>query len=129
MSTSARLTVVDSGEVGYKPVWDYEQWRIAITNDSPQTHEGCIHIMARHMLTDEAFILLEGQASLLIGSGGHQVEGVERFDMQKGKVYVVHKATWHASITAAGTKVLIVENRDTSPANTEKVEVDPSLLG
>ena len=72
--------------------------------------------MERHNETDEVFVLLAGEAALLIGEGGREVK------MSVGKIYNVHKGTWHQIVTKPGARCLIVENADTCAANSERRE-------
>ena len=44
--------------------------------------------------------------------------------MEKGKIYNVKAAAWHALLLSEGSKVLIVENEDTSLENTEYIYLD-----
>lgn len=72
--------------------------------------------MERHNETDEVFVLLAGEATLLIGESGQKVK------MSVGKIYNVHKGTWHQIVTKPGARCLIVENADTCAANSERRE-------
>ena len=65
------------------------------------------------METDEVFVLLDGNATLIIG------EEKKQYVMEKNKVYNVLAGTWHHIYTDEQAKVLIVENVDTGLANTE----------
>jgi len=70
--------------------------------------------MERHNGTDEVFVLLAGEATLLIGESGQKVK------MSVGKIYNVHKGTWHQIVTKPGARCLVVENADTCAANSER---------
>lgn len=72
--------------------------------------------MERHNETDEVFVLLAGEATLLIGESGQKVK------MSVGKIYNVHKGTWHQIVTKPGARCLVVEKSDTSEANSERRE-------
>lgn len=114
------FSIVESDKGGYCPVYDYESWRIAITNDDPSFRKENLKSFGKHLETDEAFILLEGEASLLLGDGDEEIGTITEHPLEKGKVFVVKKGTWHANITGESAKVLIVENRNTGAANTVK---------
>ena len=40
--------------------------------------------------------------------------------MERGKVYNITAGTWHHIQVEPGTQVLVIENSDTSKANTER---------
>ena len=44
--------------------------------------------------------------------------------MEPHKLYNVPKGIWHHIFTKEGTSVLIVENEDTSPENSEYIYMD-----
>ena len=68
--------------------------------------------LERHMLTDEAFILLEGHAKL------YDEENV--YEMETGKIYNFRKGEYHHVTIEEDGLVMVVENVDTCPDNTEK---------
>ena len=69
--------------------------------------------MERHLETDEVFVLLQGEAGLLIGKERLQIP------LEIGKVCNVKKGIWHRVYMTPGAKVLIVENTNTGSHNTE----------
>lgn len=123
-----KISITTSEKAGYSPVWDYESWRVAMTLDTPEMHRDRITTIAKHLETDEAFILLEGNANLYIGDGGDEVGKLTKYQMEPGKLYVVHPSTWHVTETLAGCRILIVENRNTGDANTIKIPFDGNQL-
>ena len=68
------------------------------------------------MLTDEIFMLLEGEATLLVG------ETPEFIKMQKNVMYNVPKSEWHAIKVSKDALVLVVENNDTGKHNSEYMD-------
>ena len=76
-----------------------------------------ISYLERHIETDETFVLLVGEATLLIG------ENVERVPLEMLKCYNVKAGVWHNIILTPGTRVLVVENSDTSRSNTDYLEL------
>lgn len=110
------LEIVEYDGPGYRPQVDFNGWRVAIANYAPHLELCRLRRLERHMETDEVFVLLEGSVGLLIG------EDRKRVDMEKGKVYNVKRAVWHAMYMTEGAKVLIVENTDTGPHNSEFLE-------
>jgi len=103
----------------FKAVKTFEGWKIAFLRNAEQYSERN-QGWARHMLTDEAFVLLQGSAVLLAKA---QDGTVERMEMKPCTLYVIPEATWHrVLVTDNDTTVLVVENSNTSKSNTEKVE-------
>jgi len=100
----------------YKPILDFGTWRIAGLNHAERFSEAGRVKKSRHLTTDEAFILLEGEATLYVG------EDLTPVKMEKNKVYDVKAGTWHQIATTPGTRVLIVEDIDSS-----KTDVVPTV--
>jgi quercetin dioxygenase-like cupin family protein len=68
--------------------------------------------MERHLHSDEAFVLLEGDATLYTDT--------EKQKMEPLIVYNIPKGVWHHVVADRNARILVVENRDTSKENTEK---------
>ena len=101
---------------GYKEQIDFNGWRVAIANYMPKLEESNLEFMERHLLTDEVFILVEGNAGLLIGPER------ERYVLEKGRLYNVKAGTWHRVFMHENAKVVIVENADTNEGNTDYMQ-------
>lgn len=104
---------------GYKSMIFYEGWRVAYLRHADRFDKDLVDKMERHMLTDEVFVLLEGEGFLIIG------EEDKVCPMEKNKLYNVKKAVWHAVCVSEDALVLIVENADTGLPNTEYRELAP----
>ena len=101
-----------SGE-GYMPNMHFESWRVATMNYSPKNDEANLTYLERHMKTDEVFVLMHGECTLIIG------KDMVRVPMKKYKIYNVKKGVWHTNFVSRDAKVLIVENEDTGEENSE----------
>ena len=99
---------------GYKPVVRFGAWRFAELNHAERFAAENLSYRERHLKTDETFVLVEGEATLLIG------EALTPVRMERGKFYNVKAGVWHQINTVPGTRVLIVENDDVGDAS-EKV--------
>ncbi len=97
----------------YRPVMNFEQWRVAFLNYSEKQAESNVFQIERHLKTDEVFVLLQGTATLIIG------EDLARVHMEYNKVYNVPKGVWHCVFMSKDAKILIIENDDTSVENGE----------
>ncbi len=101
----------------YKPLVDFESWRVAILNFSEDLLPENLTRMQRHNETDEVFVLLEGSCILFVGEGSDCVTRIHGELLQPGRVYNVKKAVWHTHTLSEDAKVLVVENRDTTYDN------------
>ena len=112
------LEILEHNGPAYNPTMHYGTWRVAIANYGPFFDRQTYPRIERHLLTDEVFVLLAGKASLVIGTERDEVE------MEMGKIYNVKVGTWHNVLLDADSKVLIVENHNTGPENTEYCAVE-----
>lgn len=107
----------------YKPLVDYQSWRVALMNFTPDLTPGKIHRMQKHTETDEVFVLMTGRCILFIGEGEDSVTHIHAVDMQPYELYNVKRGVWHSHTFSRDARVLIVENRDTTDANSPFVEL------
>ena len=99
-----------------------QRWQVAVETDRWKVaylgyceRFGSLTGMERHMETDETFVLLRGKAELYVEDAV--------FPMEQGVVYNVKKGEWHHIVVSPDAAVLVMENSDTSPENTEKRSV------
>ena len=102
---------------GYARVVNGSKWTVAEINHADRFDERKMSYLERHNLTDETFVLLAGEATLLIG------ESAERVSLEPLKCYNVKAGVWHNIIVPPGARVLVVENSDTSKENTDYLEL------
>lgn len=102
----------------FKSVISNENWKIGLLRYSDRF--SCTCVFERHLKTDEAFILLYGDAVLYIKN---QNGTVEETKMEPNTIYNVLKGEWHHIVVSRDATVLVVENSDTSKENTEKVTI------
>lgn len=108
---------------GYKPLVDFGAWRVAALNYLEENKPHLINRFERHLETDEVFVLLLGQAVLLIGGGDDEVERIFFQPMEMGKVYNIKARTWHSILMSLDASVLVIENQNTSTENSCYVEL------
>lgn len=104
---------------GYKPLVDYNDWRVAILNFVDSVRPDLNNIMERHTETDEVFVLTQGKGTLLLGGNAARVDGISSEPMQIGKIYNVKRNAWHTILLSRDASILLVENKDTGKHNTE----------
>ena len=103
--------------IGYAPLVDYAAWRVAVLNFSPDLLPERLTRMQRHNETDEVFVLLAGRCLLFVGEGQESVSGIHAENLEPGLVYNVKRGVWHTHTLTPDARVLVVENRDTTYAN------------
>jgi len=111
---------------GYKPLVDFESWRVAMLNYSPALRPDQLTQMQRHNETDEVFVLLQGRCILFVGEGEKRVGRIYAADLEPGKIYNVKRAVWHTHTLSFEAKVLVVENRETTYDNSPSSPLTPA---
>lgn len=113
----AGLDILEHTAEGYARVVDGPKWTVAELNYAEKFDPAKISYLERHTETDETFVLLAGEATLLIG------ENAQCVPLEMLKCYNVKAGVWHNIILTPGTRVLVVENSDTSRSNTDYIEL------
>ena len=104
---------------GYLPLIDFNTWRVAILRWEQASLPENIDRMERHTQTDEVFVLLEGQATLVLGGNSDLVDGIQPQALELCKLYNVKQNTWHTVLLSRDVSILIIENRNTGEGNSE----------
>ena len=120
------IEIREHNEPDYKPIIDYQSWRVALMNYTADLLPEKINRMQKHTETDEVFVLLTGHCILFIGEGDESVTKVHAVDMELYKLYNVKKSAWHSHTFSEDARVLIVENRDTVVENSPFVGLSKS---
>jgi hypothetical protein len=110
---------------GYRPLIDYGTWRVAVLRYLDELQPDRITFLERHNETDEVFVLLQGQAVLFMGSGEDQIESIFPQVMLPGLFYNVKRGAYHASVLSRDATILLVENRNTGPENSDRLLLNP----
>ena len=98
----------------FKKVLSSDSWAIGLINWSERFSD--FKVLERHLETDEAFILLNGEATLYTDK--------ESVEMEKCVVYNIPKGVWHHIVLSRDATAMVVENDNTSKENTEKKPVN-----
>ena len=120
------IEIREHNEPDYRPLIDYQSWRVALMNYTTDLLPEKINRMQKHLETDEVFVLLTGHCILFIGEGGEAVTKIHAVDMELYKLYNVKKGAWHSHTFSKDARVLIVENRDTMDTNSPFVPLSES---
>ena len=68
------LEIYYYNEEGYDPTFSFESWRAAYLNYALRFDKKGIEFLERHNETDELFLLMQGEATLLVGESAKEVE-------------------------------------------------------
>lgn len=112
------LDILEHSGTEYKRLVNNAKWTLASLNWAPRFDEANITELERHLLTDETFVLLSGEATLLLGTEA------ERIKMEPLKYYNVRAGIWHHIVVSKDARVLVAENANTSKDNTEYLSIE-----
>ncbi len=107
------IEIIDFQPAGYKPLVEYEAWRVAVLKFCDDLLIENIKTMQKHLYTDEVFVLLKGSCTLFLAEDGEVPGNIRAVKMEPHKVYNIKKGVWHNHIMDEEGEVLIVENSDT----------------
>jgi ureidoglycolate hydrolase len=100
---------------GLKLLYDQGDWVIGIKNYKVANDISTLEVLEKHNLTDESFVLLEGDCSLV----AKIEDSIEVKKMKKNHLYTIDKGIWHTTIMVKGTKMILIEKSNTSMENSE----------
>ena len=99
---------------GFDTVHTFEGWKVAFITCAEQYGE--LKLVKRHTQTDEVFVLVKGEATLYTANGD---ESLQTTVLEKEKLYIVKRNTWHHLQVSEDALLVVVENSDTTKENTE----------
>ena len=108
MENHTLLQICAHDQCGFAPVIRFQSWRIAMSN--AMVDERAVELSC-HMETDESFVLLHGECTLLVAGGDETYGPVHAVRMRQEVVY--------------NAKLLIIENEGTGAANSQRMDLSP----
>jgi len=102
---------------GFCPLVIRPGWQVSQLNDRADLHGDTVSQVERHLGTDEVFVLVKGEATLVVGEESNAGLTVDVLPMERGITYNVRAGVWHTIVTFPGTHVMIVEKNDTHLAD------------
>ena len=121
VSISAHLLEIHQTNLpGFQPLVDSSTWRVALLSYAPDLAADQIIEFQRHNESDELFVLLAGECVLFLGEGEDSVTRILAQKLEPFKFYNVKRRAWHSHVLSPDARILIVENRDTSRANSPR---------
>lgn len=129
MSINNFYEITEFNDAGYAPIVDFQSWRVAMLNYIDELEPDRINNFQCHLETDEVFVLLAGRCILFLAEveDDHQIITIHAVDMQPQRAYNIKQGVFHTHTLTEEAKVLIIENRDTSDANSPKIMIDPKI--
>ena len=129
MSLEACCEITEFNDVGYAPIIDFQSWRVAMLNYIDELEPDQINNFQCHLETDEVFVLLAGRCILFLADvdNDNQIIKIYAVEMQPYRAYNIKQGIFHTHTLTEEAKVLIIENRDTSDANSPKIMIDQKI--
>ena len=127
---NTNIEIIPNTEECYKPLVDFESWRVAGLNHCDIVDIAHLNRVERHLETDEVFILTAGRAALIVENGGENETGAARgnpfevIPMKPNTLYNIKKGVYHHVVMEKDASIIIVENSDTTAENSEYKELD-----
>ncbi|MNW53419.1 hypothetical protein D3C74_309800 [compost metagenome] len=118
---------VHEGE-GIECVYKNEKWLVCIKNWKPDNDINGIYRLEVHRETDEQFILVKGKAILMVSDRKDDRFDIELIEMEPGKIYNVPQDTWFYTIMQKDTKMMYVQDANTTNENSEYCNMSEAEL-
>lgn len=113
---------------GYRPVLDFEGWRVAMLRYGHGLKPSGFHRVERHRDTNEVFILTAGQADLIVCDGDAVPTDPAVVSMTLNVAYNIQRSVWHHVVMSADAHIVLVERTDTGAANSDYAELAPDMI-
>ena len=109
-------------------VFENEKWTVGIKNWKPANDITGLDCLERHNLTDELFVLIAGSCTLIYAN---EVDGkleIGAVEMEPNKVYNIPATLWHNTITRKDTKMILIEDSNTSMDNSDIIALSAEQI-
>ena len=113
---------------GMHRVFENEKWTVGIKNWRPANDVTGIDCLERHNKTDELFVLVEGACTLVYANETENGLVFDAVKMEKDKVYNIPATLWHNTITQKDTKMILIEDSNTSMENSDILNLDAAQI-
>ncbi|MDW2797082.1 cupin [Clostridium boliviensis] len=113
---------------GMQRVYENEKWTVGIKNWKPANDITGIDCLERHNKTDELFVLTEGTCTLVYANETESGLEFNSVKMVPGKVFNIPAALWHNTITQKDTKLILIEDSNTSMENSDILKLDKDQI-
>jgi mannose-6-phosphate isomerase-like protein (cupin superfamily) len=116
---SMNIEVKDFSGEGMNRVYENQKWMVGIKNWKPANDISGIDCLERHNETDELFVLLSGQCTLVYANENGQNLDIQALKMELLKVYNIPATLWHNTVTRKDTKLALIEDSSTGSHNSD----------
>ena len=116
-----------SGE-GMQRVFENEKWTVGIKNWKPANDITGIDNLERHNKTDELFVLIAGTCTLVSAVETENGLAFSKTVMEPNKVYNIPATLWHNTITTKDTKMILIEDSNTSLENSDVISLTAAQI-
>ncbi len=113
---------------GMQRVFENEKWTVGIKNWKPANDVTGIDCLERHNQTDELFVLIEGACTLIYANETDEGIVFDAVRMERDKVYNIPATLWHNTITQKDTKMILIEDSNTSMENSDILNLDAEQI-
>lgn len=113
---------------GMKRVFENDKWTVGIKNWKPANDITGIDCLERHNKTDELFVLIAGSCTLIFANETNDEYVFESVKMEPNKVYNIPATLWHNTITCKDTKMVLIEDSNTSMDNSDILSLNEEQI-
>jgi len=113
---------------GMRRVFENEKWTVGIKNWKPANDITGIDCLERHNQTDELFVLTAGACTLIYANETADGMIFGAVKMEPQKVYNIPAALWHNTITQKDTKMILIEDSNTSMENSDILALEEGQI-
>ena len=122
------IAVYEFAGEGMQRVFENEKWTVGIKIWKPANDVSGIDCLERHNKTDELFVLVAGSCTLVYANESEKGLEFAAVHMQPDKVYNIPATLWHNTITQKDTKMILIEDSNTSMDNSDILELDEEQI-
>ncbi|WP_035345233.1 cupin domain-containing protein [Haploplasma modicum] len=116
------IEIYEYNNSGYAKLMSYKEWRVAMLNFANELKIENIDYVEAHNMTDEVFVLLSGSCQMiLMDFQDEQLKKIEIVNLEPNKIYNIPKNIYHSHVLSPNTKLLIIEQEDTSDHNSNRI--------
>ena len=114
---------------GYKPLVDFQSWRVAVLRYIDGLLPEMIDRVECHLETDEVFILTEGKCILFLADVEEaKIIKIHAINMEPNRLYNVKMGVYHSHTLSKDAHVIVVENQDTGSHNSASISLDQTQI-
>ena len=117
------VNIGKSFEQTYKPVLDFEGWKVAMLRHFNEVDPRRFYRVERHWNTNEVFILTAGRADLILCDGDSQPTEIYVFPMELNVAYDIQKSVWHHVVMTKDAHIILFERSETGDETTDYFEL------